>query len=37
MRKVVTEAERTLGVYHSPIGGHQHHLQVLKKKGIEWL
>jgi hypothetical protein len=36
-RKEIDEAERTLGVYHCPSGGHSHHLTMLQDCGLKWV
>ena len=36
-RKLPTEAIKTLGVYHSPIGDHTHHLSQLSQRALIWL
>ena len=36
-RKEFDEAERTLGVFHCPSGGHAHHLAQLSNKGTRWV
>jgi len=36
-RKEVDEAEKTLGVFHSPAGGHAAHLHYLHQKSERWL
>ncbi len=36
-RKEIDEAERTLGVYHCPSGGHRQHLTTLRDRGTLWV
>jgi hypothetical protein len=33
----VTDADKTLGVFHCPTGGHAEHLQHLRRRTLEWL
>lgn len=36
-RKDPTDAVKTLGVYHSPVGDHAHHLSQLNMKASDWM
>ena len=36
-RKLPTDAVKTLGVYHSPVGDHAEHLRQLSTKAADWL
>ena len=33
----VTEADKTLGVFHCPMGGHAEHIKYMRRQALEWL